>query len=125
MLSLLTCAPPPYHLGHGTDRLALVVGGPWADLPARSSHLGVVESGSAGSRALRRHPAFQARAHGADVHLLALGASAAYPGMNAVEDPEECRRRLADLTEIVLARVPTQSCSWIARCLPRPCSTLQ
>ena len=30
-LSLLTSAPPPYYLGHGTDRLVLVVGGPRAD----------------------------------------------------------------------------------------------
>ncbi|WP_152521187.1 hypothetical protein [Nocardiopsis ganjiahuensis] len=43
----------------------------WADLPARGGHLGVVESGFAGSRALCRHLALQARAHGADVHLLA------------------------------------------------------
>ncbi|GAB3726838.1 hypothetical protein [Nocardiopsis nanhaiensis] len=31
VLSLLTGAPPPYYLGHGTDRLVLVVGGPRAD----------------------------------------------------------------------------------------------
>ncbi|NYJ32833.1 hypothetical protein [Nocardiopsis aegyptia] len=75
----------------------------WADLPAQGGHVGVVESGFAGSRALCRHLALQARAHGADLHLLAPGAGAAYPGMNAVEDPEECRRRLADLA----AAVPT------------------
>jgi hypothetical protein len=83
------------------DRLLLGLtwgeGSLWADLPARGGHVGVVESGFAGSRALCRHLALQARAHGADVHLLVPGASAAYPGMDAVGDPEECRRRLADL----------------------------
>lgn len=71
----------------------------WADLPAWGGHLGVVESGFAGSRALCRHLALQARAHGAEVHVLAPGAPSAYPGMDAVGDPEECQRHLVDLFE--------------------------
>lgn len=57
VLSLLTGAPPPYYLGHGTDRLVLVVGGPQADrtvltkVPRRTTSRSVRAAWSSAHRA--------------------------------------------------------------------------